>query len=71
MAKYKYSNRNQMEMKMVFKEALLTCWELDLIGGEFLAIDGCKLPSNAAKEWSGTFNNLRRKEEKIRKTLNY
>jgi len=66
-----FIHRFEDEIKMVFKEVLLTCWELDLIGGEFLALDGCKLPSNAAKEWSGTFDNLRKKEEKIRKTLNY
>jgi hypothetical protein len=29
------------------------------------AIDGCKLPSNAAKEWSGTTEDFSRKIEKM------
>ena len=49
----------------------LICWEMDLIGGEFLALDGCKFPSNSAKEWSGTFADLEKKEKKIRKTVDF
>jgi hypothetical protein len=29
------------------------------------AIDGCKLPSNASKEWSGTIKELRKKRDKL------
>jgi hypothetical protein len=36
-----------------------------LIGGKLFAIDGCKLPSNASKEWSGTKQELRKKREKL------
>ena len=36
----------------VFRDVLLYCDELGLIGKEMFAIDGCKLPSNASKEWS-------------------
>ena len=50
-----FIHRFEEEIKKVFLEVLLICWEMELIGGEFLALDGCKLPSNAAKEWSGTF----------------
>ncbi|MCP4761038.1 MAG: IS1182 family transposase, partial [archaeon] len=50
----------------IFQEVLLVCSELDLIGGEYLAIDGCKLSSNASKEWSGTKKQLFRKKEKIK-----
>ena len=28
-------------------------------------MDGCKLPSNASKEWSGTIGDLRRKKERM------
>lgn len=66
-----FIHRFDEEIRNVFKEVLLICWELDLIGGEFLAIDGCKLSASAAKEWSGTFSDLGKKEEKIRKTLKY
>jgi ribosomal protein S15P/S13E len=31
------------------------------------AIDGCKIKSNASKAYSGTFDELTRKEEKLRK----
>jgi hypothetical protein len=34
---------------------------LGLIGKDTFAIDGCKLPSNASKEWSGTHDELRKK----------
>ena len=33
----------------LFEEVLLVCEEEGLIGKELLAIDGCKMPSNAAK----------------------
>jgi len=42
------------EITSLFRDVLLTCDELGLIGRELFAIDGCKLPSNASKEWSGT-----------------
>ena len=41
------------------------CDELDLIGKDMFAIDGCKLPSNAAKDWSGTHAELNKKRQKI------
>jgi hypothetical protein len=41
---------------------LLKCYALGLIGGELFAIDGCKLPSNATKEWSGTLEELGKKK---------
>ena len=53
----------------VFRDVLLICSELDLIGGEFVAVDGCKLSSNAAKEWSGTREHLQRKQEKIAQVI--
>jgi len=40
--------------KSFFQEVLLVCDEAGLIGREMFAIDGCKLPSNASKEWSAT-----------------
>lgn len=53
----------------IFTDILLICSELDLIGGEMFALDGCKFSSNASKEWSGTFPDLRKKKEKLEKTL--
>jgi transposase len=42
------------EITGLFREVLLVCDDMGLIGKEMFAIDGCKLPSNASKEWSGT-----------------
>jgi len=55
----------QEEIKVVFRDVLLVCEELCLLGGTSFALDGLKLPSNASKEWSGTVEGLRRKCEKI------
>ena len=37
----------------LFREVLVVCNDVGLIGHEHFAIDGVKLPSNASKEWSG------------------
>ena len=36
---------------------------MGLIGKEMFAIDGCKLSSNASKEWSGTREEFAKKKE--------
>src|SRR5512136_3093131 len=41
------------EILPLFRNILLVCEEMDLLGGTFFAQDGCKLPSNASKQWSG------------------
>jgi len=53
------------EIESICEQILLICDEQGLLGHELFAIDGCKMPSNAAKEWSGTFEELERKREKI------
>lgn len=53
----------------LFVDVLLLCSGLDLIGGDIFALDGCKLSSNAAKEWSGTFAELEKKKKKLEATL--
>ncbi|MEW8563500.1 MAG: hypothetical protein AB2531_02540 [Candidatus Thiodiazotropha sp.] len=37
---------------------------MKLIGHDMFAVDGCKLPSDAAKEWSGTKDKLQQKKRK-------
>jgi transposase len=49
----------------LFMQVLLVCDQAGLIGKEMFAIDGCKLPSNASKEWSGTHADLTKKQRKI------
>jgi transposase len=57
------------EVIRLFLEVLMVCDELKLIGKEMFAIDGCKMPSNASKEWSGTKDELQRKKEKMEKAV--
>ena len=53
------------EILPLFRDVLLVCEEMNLLGGTMFALDGCKLSSNASKEWSGTLAELRKKKEKI------
>lgn len=55
----------------VFTDVLLYCDQIGLIGKNMFAIDGCKLPSNASKEWSGTHKGLKRKKEKMTKAVKF
>jgi hypothetical protein len=59
----------QKEIESIFANILLVCDQLDLLGGSHFSLDGVKLPSNASKEWSGTFKELKRKREKLQAKL--
>jgi transposase len=54
---------------VLFREVLLVCDTLGLLGKELFAIDGCKLSSNAAKEWSGMHADLRKKQKKLEQAV--
>ena len=47
------------EIISLFIQVLLICEEEGLLGGTHFSIDGVKLPSNASKEWSGKFDDLK------------
>jgi transposase len=53
------------EIVGLFRNVLLYCEELGLIGKEHFAVDGCKRPSNASKQWSGTHEELRERQQKM------
>lgn len=59
------------EITSVFRDVLLICDEQGLIGRELFAVDGCKLPSNASRTWSGTRAELAKKAEKMEKAVAY
>jgi len=61
--------KNSEAIKNLFTQVLMQCEKLKLIGGEMFAIDGCKLPSNASKEWSGTIAELTKKRDKLEKYI--
>ena len=59
------------EIVFLFRNVLMICDDMKLIGRDMFAIDGCKLPSNAAKEWSGTKDELTRKKRKLEQAIRY
>ena len=59
----------QEEILPLFRDVLLVCEESGLLSGTLFALDGCKLPSNASKEWSGKISDLLRKKEKMEKKV--
>jgi hypothetical protein len=59
------------EIKPLFRDVLLACEEMKLLGGTEFSLDGCKLASNASKRWSGTFSTLKEKKEKIERRVAY
>lgn len=59
------------QIAALFRQVLLICDQMGLIGREMFAVDGCKMPSNASKEWSGTQANLRKKADKIDRAVRF
>jgi transposase len=59
------------EIKPLFREVLLACEEMGLLGGTEFSLDGCRLPSNASTRWSGTFPSLEEKKEKLDRRVAY
>jgi transposase len=57
------------EIDLLFTKVLLICEEEELLGGTHFSIDGLKLSSNAAKEWSGTFSDLKKKQEALNRKV--
>jgi transposase len=60
-----FISSNSEQVKDLYTQILLKCAQLGLITGEMFAFDGCKMPSNAAKEWSGTIKELEKKRDKL------
>jgi transposase len=67
----KFVSKMDKEIQWLFRDILLICQEMGLLGGELYAIDGCKIPSNASKEWSGTKQDYERKKQKLESTIAY
>ena len=57
------------EIAELFTKVLLICDEEDLLGGTHFSLDGLKLSSNAAKEWSGKFEDLKKKQEALERKV--
>jgi len=64
-----FVSKKSEHIKDVFVQILAICAQLDLIGTEQFALDGCKLPSNAAKEHSGSFAEYHKKIASLAKKI--
>ena len=49
-----FISSNEECFKKIFEKVLIYCAELGLVGGNTFAIDGCRLPSNASMDLTGT-----------------
>lgn len=58
-------------IETLFEQILLICDEQGLLGHELFALDGCKMSSDASKEWSGTHKELEQKRAKIKKLIRH
>ena len=56
-------------IESLFTKVLLICEEEGLLSGTHLSLDGLKLSSNASKEWSGTFADLKKKQEALERKV--
>jgi len=63
-----FVSRNCEEMKALFHKVLMICCQSGLVGKQHFAIDGCKLPTDASKQWSGTHKQLKKKSDKLRQS---
>ncbi len=59
----------QEEIQPLFRDVLLVCDELGLLGGTEFALDGCRVPGSASMQWSGTFAVLQEKQEKLERRV--
>ena len=59
----------QCEIQTLFSNVLLVCEELGLLGGTHFSLDGVKLSANVSKEWSGTFDELKHKRDKLQEKV--
>ncbi len=64
-----FISSKQEQIVDLFVQVLMICDEMKLIGREMFAIDGCKLPGNASKQWSGKRKDFERKLAKMKKQV--
>jgi len=57
------------EILPLFRDVLMVCEESFLLGGTFFALDGCKIPSNAASSMSGKVSDLTRVKKNLEKKI--
>ena len=65
----KFISSMETEITPLFRSVLMICSQEKLIGRQMFAIDGCKISSNCAKEWSGTRAGFERRKGKLDKSI--
>ena len=63
------SSMGEERVVNLFTQVLLVCQEEGLLGGTHFSLDGLKLSSNAAKEWSGKHADLKKKQEALERKV--
>jgi transposase len=58
-----------VEIDDLFGGVLALCDDMGLIGKNMFSLDGCKIPSNASKEMSGTKESFSKKAEKMKRVV--
>ena len=64
-----FISSSSTQIEAFFEAVLLTCHDQGLLGNELFAIDGCKMRSDAAKQWSGTIKELENKRDKLKRQI--
>jgi hypothetical protein len=64
-----FVSSTQKEIESIFSNILWVWAQLGLLGGTHFSLNGVKLPSNASKEWSGTFKALELTRDKLQARL--
>jgi transposase len=61
----------EQEIAPLFRNVLMICAQEGLVGRQMFAIDGCKISSNCAKEWSGKRADFAKKKAKLEKSIQH
>ena len=59
----------KQQIMNTFVQVLMVCEEMNLLSGTHFSLDGLKLPSNASKDHSGTFKELKKKRAKLKEMI--
>lgn len=64
-----FVTKMKVSIATCFQDILAICDQMNLLGGTAFSVDGMKISSNASKEWSGTFEDFKKKQEKWQKRI--
>jgi len=59
----------ETEILELYRDVVLIYDKMRLIVKDLFAIDGCKIPSNASKQWNGTKAEFKKKKQKMKQKI--